>query len=63
MDESEHVISHAPRQLCISPKNHYALTNCKSNLGDENWQVFKAAWHSITLEDAIEQFVQHCLDF
>jgi hypothetical protein len=49
--------------LYIWHVNQCVLAKCKSIIRQEDWPVFKAAWHTVIQARTIEQFDKHWLDF
>jgi hypothetical protein len=60
---SEEVFPYAPTLLYVWHVNQCVLANYKSLIGNKEWLVFKAAWHTIIQACTIEQFDKNWLDF
>ena len=56
---SEAVFPHAPTLLCVWHVNQCVLANCKSVVGDKDWEAFEATWRTVIQAPTIEQFDQH----
>jgi hypothetical protein len=53
---SEEVFPYVPTLLCIWHVNQCVLANCKSIVGNDDWEAFQATWHAIIQAHTIEQF-------
>jgi hypothetical protein len=60
---SEEVFPYAPTLLCVWHVNQCVLANCKSIVGDKDWEVFEVVWRTVIQAPTIEQFDQHWLQF
>lgn len=59
----EEVFPSTPTLLCVWHVNQCVLANCKSIVGDKDWEAFEAAWRILIQAPTIEQFDQHWLKF
>lgn len=60
---SEAVFPHTPTLLCVWHVNQCVLANCKSIIGDTDWEAFALSWRTVIQAPTIEQFDQHWLKF
>jgi hypothetical protein len=52
-----------PTLLCIWHVNQCVLANCKSIVGQDNWEAFEAAWRTVIQARTIQQFDEYWLEF
>ena len=60
---SKTVFPLVPTLLCIWHVNQRVLANCKSIVGQEEWNAFELAWRTVIQASTIEQFDQLWLQF
>ena len=52
-----------PTLLCIWHVNQCVLANCKSTVGQNDWEAFEAAWRTVIQARTIQQFDEYWLEF
>ena len=53
---SEEVFPYVPKLLGIWHVNQCVLADCKSIVGDKDWEAFKVTWHTVLQEYTMKQF-------
>jgi hypothetical protein len=53
---SEEVFPYTPTLLCVWHVNQCVLANCKSIVGDKDWEAFEIAWRAVIQAPTVEQF-------
>lgn len=57
------VFPYTPTLLCVWHVKQCVLANCKSIVGQDDWEAFEAAWRTVYQARTIQQFDEHWLEF